>query len=142
MRQSIEYPHLYSIWRGMKARCNNPNRPRYRNYGGRGIKVCAEWSNSSEAFIEWALAHGYRDGLQIDRINVNGGYNPDNCRWVTAKENARNRRDNVRLIVDGISKTASEWAEIAGVSRFTVYWWVKEKGGEYAAERLKGEVYG
>jgi hypothetical protein len=78
----------------MKQRCNNPNNQKYKDYGDRGIKLCDEWLNSFEAFYDWAIANGYADGLSIDRKDVNGNYEPSNCRWATMVEQRHNRRDS------------------------------------------------
>ena len=87
-----EYPRLYKIWQGIRQRCNNPKDKDYSDYGGRGIQVCEEWNFSSTAFIEWSLQNGYNPKLTIDRIDTNGHYNPDNCRWVSWTQQARNKR--------------------------------------------------
>lgn len=82
---------LYTIWRSMKGRIHCPATNSYSRYGGRGISVCAEWDNNFSAFAEWAFSHGYRDDLTLDRINPNGNYEPDNCRWATWAQQARNK---------------------------------------------------
>lgn len=105
---------IYRIWHGMRNRCNNPNSKDYPSYGERGIKVCDEW-NDFEIFLEWALNNGYQDDLQIDRIDVNKGYNPKNCRFVTAKQNCNNRRSSSFLRIDNVTKTFPEWSEVSGI---------------------------
>ena len=83
----MSYSRVYNIWRCMKQRCYNKNNSRYYLYGGRGITVCDEWKDNSKTFIDWALSNGYSDDLEIDRIDNDLGYSPDNCQWITRKEN-------------------------------------------------------
>ena len=112
---------LYSNWNHMKNRCCNPNADNYANYGGRGITVCDEWKNSFAAFRDWALSNGYQEGLSIERIDVNGNYCPENCRWETMKAQQRNRT-NTRLIeYNGETHSVAEWAEITGISSKTLF---------------------
>jgi hypothetical protein len=106
---------LYNTWTQIKQRCINENNDRYEEYGGRGIKVCKEWIESFEVFKEWALKNGYRNDLSIDRIDVNGNYEPVNCKWSTQIEQQRNKRNNHYFDINGITKTVAEWAEISGV---------------------------
>lgn len=84
---------LYRIWVGMKKRIYNPNEAYYSDYGGRGLKMCQEWTNDFESFYLWAISNGYADNLSIDRKDNDIGYFPDNCKWSTPKEQANNRRE-------------------------------------------------
>lgn len=102
-KESAAKTHGYSrtklgnVFEGMKQRCNNPKNKNYEKYGGRGIKICTEWLNDPKKFFDWAIKNGYKEGLSIDRIDVNGNYEPDNCRWAdneTQCLNQRLRKDN------------------------------------------------
>lgn len=114
---------LRDVLHGIKQRCTNPNHPLYKWYGARGIKVCIEWQKDSELFIQWAISNGYAVGLTIDRIDNNGSYTPDNCRWVTNLENQRNKRNNV--LIDGMA--LSKYCELHGL----VYASVKDRRKRY-----------
>jgi hypothetical protein len=102
---------LHEVWKGMKQRCSNANRPEYSNYGGRGIAVCKEWVSSYEAFRDWALLNGYATGLEIDRTNNDGNYEPSNCRWITQKLNVGNRRVTIIATAFGETKPITHWVE-------------------------------
>lgn len=111
---------LYNIWIGIKKRCENPNRHDYNRYGGRGISICDEWKNSFSTFYNWALNNGYDDTLSIDRENVNGDYEPNNCRWSTEEEQANNKRNNVFLTYNGKTQTVSQWARELNIGQKTI----------------------
>ena len=106
---------IYRIWSRMKASCSNPNVIGYKNYGGRGITVCCEWRNNFMSFYNWAIANGYSDELTIDRIDVNGNYEPSNCKWSTKKEQANNMRTNKLLTYNGETHGIYEWERIVGL---------------------------
>jgi len=95
---NLTHHPLYSVWRGMKQRCYNRNVPSYKDYGGRGIEICKEWQESAESFITWALLNGWQDGLWLDRINNNGNYFPQNCRFVCPAISGLNRRRPKKII--------------------------------------------
>ena len=104
----------------MKRRCYNPEEKFYKDYGGRGIKVCGEWMDKKEGhsnFQKWAVENGWEEGRSIDRIDVNGNYEPSNCRWATPEEQANNRRNNNYVTINGVTKTTSEWARQIGISQ-------------------------
>lgn len=100
---------LYGIWSGMRQRCNNPNHHAYSIYGGKGVSVCEAWNDYS-VFKEWATSNGYKDNLCIDRIDPSSGYNPENCRWITASENTAraNKNHTTRKVIrgEGLSKAS------------------------------------
>ena len=110
---------LYPVWNAMKQRCYNPKQNCYNRYGGRGISVCKEWFDYNK-FEEWSFNNGYKKGLTIDRIDVNGNYCPENCRWATKKEQARNTRNNRFIIFDGIKKPVVYWCELFDLSYYAV----------------------
>lgn len=111
---------LYTTWSGMKQRCYNPNAESYPNYGGRGIKICDEWKTDYKAFFEWATTHGANKSLTIDRIDVNGDYEPSNCRWVGNQVQMRNRQYNRYLEYNGERKLMKEWSEELGIPYDTI----------------------
>lgn len=111
---------LYKTWTSMKQRCSNPKEKFYQYYGGKGIRVCNEWKDFA-AFQKWSLNNGYVHGLQIDRIDSNGDYCPQNCRFVTPKVNANNRGNSKFYVINGEKKTLTEWCEYYQISYSTVY---------------------
>lgn len=107
---------LYQIWYNMITRCYNENDPHYVHYGGRGITVCDEW-RTYETFRDWALSTGYAEDLTIDRIDVNGSYNPTNCQWATRKQQANNKRTSRYIEFNGERHTVAEWADSLGMDK-------------------------
>lgn len=106
---------LYKVWRAMLNRCENQKSKSFPNYGGRGIKVSTEWHDPT-VFFTWAESTGYTEGLEIDRIDTNGDYEPENCRWVKRIVNANNKRNNKLIGHNGEAKTLAEWSRFYGVS--------------------------
>lgn len=139
--QGLSYERLYAVYNGMISRCHNKNNPHYDLWGGRGIKVCDQWRYDYQAFRKWAIYAGYdeekdRKYQTLERIDNNGDYCPENCRWATAHEQNLNRRYlgrktgayKHRWTFEGITKSALEWCEIFGVSVPMVMYRVKTKG--------------
>lgn len=116
---------LQNIFLHMKDRCYNPNNQEYKHYGGRGITICEEWQTphswkGGKAFKKWALENGYADDLTIDRIDVNKGYSPENCRWVSIKEQQNNKRNNRLITYKGKTQTIALWGEEFGIPFSTI----------------------
>lgn len=111
---------LYTTYTGMKSRCYNKNQSMYYCYGAKGVKVCEKWLNDFKAFYDWAICNGWQKGLQIDRIDNNGNYEPSNCRIATVKENNSNTSRNVLIYYNGETKTLSEWSRIISVHETTL----------------------
>ncbi len=110
---------LYGIWAGMKRRCYNRNTKYYADYGGRGIKVCEEWKEYIN-FKQWAVSAGYKEGLTIERINVDFDYSPDNCKWISIHEQNLNKRNSVRIEYQGKIYSIKEIAAITGLKERTI----------------------
>lgn len=112
---------LYDIWHGMCRRCHDPRRKDYYKYGARGIRVCEEWRGTKIndawehegylSFQKWALDHGYHDGMTLDRVSNHRGYSPNNCRWVSRKAQAYNRKTNTYITANGVTKTLTWWSK-------------------------------
>ncbi len=126
---------LYDVWKQMLKRCYRKENSNYKWYGARGITVCKRWQEY-KAFEKWALKNGYKEGLSLDRINVNGNYTPQNCRWATWEEQSRNMRINVFYTVGNETHTLSEWARILHRSKSTVFEGIKRHGVSYIEKRL------
>ena len=130
---------IYRLWSHMKERCYSEKHKSFNHYGGRGITVCDEWLEAKN-FIDWAFKNGYEEGLTLDRIDVNGNYEPSNCRFITNKEQQRNKRNSRFLEIEGQVKTVSEWAEICGLDRHTILFRMNkgEKGANILRKGYKG----
>ena len=120
-RHGLADTRLDIIYRSMKQRCYDNNAENYYLYGGRGIRICDSWLKDKELFFQWAFQSGYSDSLSIDRIDVNGDYEPSNCRWVTAQTQSNNRRNNHYITRNGVTKTATEWAREFGINPATFF---------------------
>ena len=123
---------LYFVWNSMRQRCRNYKTIEYKNYGEKGVTYCKEWEKF-EPFYDWALKNGYKEGLSIDRIDVNGNYEPSNCRWVTMKVQQNNRSNNRLIEWNGKQQTVSQWSDELEISyktiesRLNAYGWSVEK---------------
>lgn len=119
-KHGLRYTRLYSIWSNIKYRCECKTCSDYQHYGERGINLCDSWK-SFEPFYHWAIVSGYQDKLTIDRIDVNGDYSPQNCRWVDCKTQANNKRNNHWINYNNQTHTIAEWSEIINIPYQTLY---------------------
>lgn len=110
---------IHKIWSSMHERCERKSHEHFDCYGGRGIKICEEW-DKYEKFREWALNNGYKENLTLDRIDVNGDYCPENCRWSDWATQQNNKRNNHNLTYRGQTKTIAEWSRVTGINKTTI----------------------
>lgn len=122
-------------WGTMMSRCYNQNRSKYKDYGARGIKVCEDW-HDIRIFAKWCKENGYKPELQLDRINNDGNYCPENCRFVSPRKNSQNRRNTRFITAFGETLCISEWARQLNISPYTIYHWAN-KGADYAVLKLE-----
>ena len=134
---------LYNIWVGMKHRCYNPNSTIYHNYGGRGVSVCPEWRNNFSSFRDWSMSNGYTKNKSIDRIDVNGDYCPENCRWASQSQQQRNKRNSQTAVYKGREMSLADIAEKTGInlrtlrSRIQILGWSVEKAVSTPVRSIK-----
>lgn len=112
---------LFRVWNSMKGRCGNKNNKSYKDYGGRGIQVCQEWYYDFMSFYDWSINNGYKKGSSIDRIDVNGNYEPSNCRWIPMSLQAGNKRNTIRINYRDKEYTLPELSKITGLKRYILY---------------------
>lgn len=111
---------LYRVWTDMRARCSLITHQAFHHYGSRGIRVCTEWQDFA-VFHKWAIENGYTQGLSIERINVDGNYEPSNCKWATQKQQNNNKTDNRYITFQGVTKTLMQWTEEYGLNYYTIW---------------------
>ena len=136
-RTREEWEILRKNWCGIIQRCYNPNHPEYHRYGGRGIRICDEWRNSSKNFIEWAFSNGFEKGLTIDRIDNDKGYEPSNCRYITRSENAKNTCRSHYITISGITLSQADWSRFAYGNSYRLSKLKTRKGEKLAILDLK-----
>lgn len=120
-KHGLTNSRLYKIYSGMKSRCYKDWDKDYKNYGDRGIAVCNDWLKDFSNFHKWALKNGYKEDLTIDRIDNNGNYSPENCRWTTIINQSNNKRNNIYITYQNKTKTATEWSRELKVNADTLH---------------------
>lgn len=136
---------LYEVWRTIRKRCGQSPQGRnykdYARYGGRGIRMCREWAESYEAFYEWAMTHGWKPGLTVDRVCNNRGYSPYNCRFVSRRAQANNRSTNTRVRANGEEHTIAQWSRITGIKETAILQRIKRGMDPARAVTLPAREY-
>ena len=131
---------LYRIYKDMKWRCYNEKAKDYRYYGQRGVRVCDMWLERPETFMAWALNNGYNENMTIDRVDCNGWYCPENCRWVDGKTNAKIKRTTRLLTIGGKTDSISGWAKTFGIPKSTAVRGVRNQNDEEAIDFIKRHI--
>lgn len=126
IKHNLRNTKLYNNWDNIKKRCYAKTDYHYKWYGKRGITICDEWKNDFKAFYDWAMANGYEEDLTIDRIDVNGNYEPNNCRWISIQKQQQNKRSNHYITYKNQTKCIAEWAKIYNISRATLSWRIRK----------------
>ena len=139
-RHHLNHTRIHKCWVAMKQRCYNPTEKAHKWYGLRGIKVCNQWKNDFLAFYNWAMAHGYNDTLTIDRIDVNGDYCPENCRWVNQETQSNNRRSNISVTINGRTQNLTQWCKELGLPRGRIFARVERGWNPVEALMYKGDA--
>lgn len=129
-KHNMSQTPIYICWNNMKQRCTNPHATGYEYYGAKGIRVCKEWQNFKN-FYNWAISNGWKEGMTIERIDIYGAYEPDNCKWITKQEQKYNRSDSHFITYNGKTQTLAQWAKEIGVCpsslRYRLSHWPLEK---------------
>lgn len=133
----IKHNRLRCIFNDMVKRCYNEKGRQYDSYGGKGVKICDEWLNNPPSFEQWSISNGYSDQLTIDRIDCNGNYCPENCRWVTLEDNVRYKQTTILIDVDGEIKTGREWSKHLGIGENTINKYRRTYGYDNTVEFIR-----
>lgn len=126
---------LYREWAGMKSRCYGKSSSSFKCHGGRGISVCEEWLSGFAPFKDWALKNGFCKDLTLDRINNDGNYEPSNCRWITNKEQSRNKQDTIFVLLNGVRIPFVDAVEQLGLTYHKA--WYKMRKGERISDKIR-----
>lgn len=151
-KHHLRNTRLYGVWANIKQRCYNPKNSHYKSYGGRGIKMCDEWKNDFLSFYKWSIANGYNENADymkctIDRIDNNGNYESNNCRWISMKKQSLNTSRNHYLELNGVRHTVYEWSKITGIKLSTIlnrinkYHWSSERALTEKPFKGKNQYY-